>query len=235
METTILVFWLNHEKMDERKKITKRLKKSAVVIDVQPMKENEVRRYLQQTITNDGLTFSRDAFDLFFFLTDASLSKAMKELEKIRLFANQGQTITREIVESLVPRSLEQNVFDLTSKVLEGKAQEALLLYEELRVQGEETIKINAILISQIRLLLQVRILQNVGYQQGAIGETIKIHPYRIKLAMQQARKFEVGQLVKLYDELIENDYKIKTGQMDKELIFQLFVLKTCRPLQKSS
>ena len=235
LETTILVFWLNHEKMDERKKITKRLKKSAVVIDVQPMKENEVRRYLQQTITNDGLTFSRDAFDLFFFLTDASLSKAMKELEKIRLFANQGQTITREIVESLVPRSLEQNVFDLTSKVLEGKAQEALLLYEELRVQGEETIKINAILISQIRLLLQVRILQNVGYQQGAIGETIKIHPYRIKLAMQQARKFEVGQLVKLYDELIENDYKIKTGQMDKELIFQLFVLKTCRPLQKSS
>lgn len=233
LETTILIFWLNHEKMDERKKIAKRLKKSANLIDVQPMKEADVRRYLQQTITNDGLTFSRDAFDLFFFLTDASLSKAMKELEKIRLFANQGETISRDIIESLVPRSLEQNVFDLTGRVLEGKTQEALQLYEELQVQGEETIKINAILISQIRLLLQVRLLQNIGYQQGAIGETIKIHPYRIKLAMQQAKKFEVKQLAMLYDELIENDYQIKTGKMDKELIFQLFVLKTSHNLQK--
>lgn len=233
LETTILVFWLNHEKMDERKKITKRLKKTATLIDVQPMKEADVRRYLQQTIANDGLNFSREAFDLFFFLTDASLSKAMKELEKIRLFANKGEMISRENIESLVPRSLEQNVFDLTGRVLEGKAQEALQLYEELQVQGEETIKINAILISQIRLLLQVRLLQNIGYQQGAIGETIKIHPYRIKLAMQQAKKFEVKQLAMLYDELIENDYKIKTGQMEKELIFQLFVLKTSYDLQK--
>src|SRR5699024_3557294 len=53
LETTILVFWINTEKMDERKKVTKRLKKSAELIDVQPMKEADVRRYLQQTITND--------------------------------------------------------------------------------------------------------------------------------------------------------------------------------------
>lgn len=233
LETTILVFWLNREKMDERKKITKRLKKNATLIDVQPMKEGDVRRYLQQSIANDGLTFSREAFDLFFFLTDASLSKAMRELTKIRLFANEGMTVSKEIIESLVPRSLEQNVFDLTGRVLEGKAQEALQLYDELQVQGEETIKINAILISQIRLLLQVRLLQNIGYQQGAIGETIRIHPYRIKLAVQQARKFEVKQLAHLYDELIENDYKIKTGQMDKDLIFQLFVLKTSQEMKK--
>ncbi|MHC5267859.1 DNA polymerase III subunit delta [Enterococcus sp. LJL98] len=233
LETTILVFWVNYEKMDERKKITKQLKKAASLIDVQPLKEGEVRRYIQQTIANDHLEFSREAFDLFFFLTDASLSKAMHELSKIRLFAEPGSKISKEMVAALVPRSLEQNVFDLTNRVLEGRAQEALQLYEELQVQGEETIKINAILLSQIRLLLQVRFLQNIGYQQGAMGETLRIHPYRIRLAMQQARKFEVKQLAHLYDELIENDFKIKTGQMDKELLFQLFILKTSENVRK--
>lgn len=233
LDTTILVFWIAADKMDERKKITKRLKRHGQLIDVQPLKEAEVRKYLQQTIANDQLTFTREAFDLFFFLTDASLSKAMQELQKIRLFASEERQITKEVVQALVPKSLEQNVFDLTSSVLDGRAQEALRLYDDLLVQGEETIKINAILMSQIRLLLQVRFLQNIGQQQGTIAEVLKIHAFRVKLAMQQARKFEIKTLAQLYDELIENDFKIKTGQMDKELIFQLFVLKTSQLIRK--
>ncbi|EBA5301861.1 DNA polymerase III subunit delta, partial [Salmonella enterica] len=37
---------------------------------------------------------------------------------------------------------------------------------------------------------------------------------------------FELSRLERLYDELVENDYRMKTGQMDKELLFQLFILK---------
>ena len=65
-----------------------------------------------------------------------------------------------------------------------------------------------------------------VGYQQANIAETLKIHPYRVKLAMQQAREFNEKQLAALYHELIENDYLVKSGQIDKEFLFQLFVLK---------
>ena len=85
VETTILVFFANYEKIDERKKITKQLKKSAETIFVQPLKENEVRRYLQQVFENEEITISREAFDLFVRLTDASLSKAMHEFDKIHL------------------------------------------------------------------------------------------------------------------------------------------------------
>lgn len=47
-----------------------------------------------------------------------------------------------------------------------------------------------------------------------------------MKLAIQQVRKIDSKILTRLYDELIENDYKIKTGQMDKEYLFQLFLLQ---------
>ncbi|HBA2295955.1 TPA: DNA polymerase III subunit delta, partial [Enterococcus faecium] len=33
--------------------------------------------------------------------------------------------------------------------------------------------------------------------------------------------------LVQLFDQLVEMDYQIKTGQIEKELSFQLFVLRT--------
>ncbi|WP_207940483.1 DNA polymerase III, delta subunit [Enterococcus sp. DIV2402] len=230
-DTSIVVFFAAYEKLDERKKITKQLKKAATVIDVQPMKEAEVRRYLQQTLDNDELVMARDAFELFIRLTDMRLSKAMQELEKLRLYAGEQKRISKQAVEQLVPKSLEDNVFDLTNYVLQGKTEAALRLYDDLYIQGEETIKINAILISQIRLLLQTAILMKIGYQQGNIAETLKVHPYRVKLAMQQAKKLNQKDLAHLYDELIENDYLIKSGRMEKEFLFQLFVLKTAHRL----
>lgn len=65
-----------------------------------------------------------------------------------------------------------------------------------------------------------------MGYQQANIADTLKVHPYRVKLALQQVRRFELSRLERLYDELVENDYRMKTSKMDKELLFQLFILK---------
>ncbi|GAA3019069.1 DNA polymerase III subunit delta [Tetragenococcus solitarius] len=226
VDTTILVFFAGYEKLDERKKITKQLKKNAEVIDVAPMDESQVRRFLQQTLDNDKMNMERNAFELFVRLTNANLTKAMRELKKLQLFAAQTKHITKKNVEDLVPKSLEDNVFELTNYVLQGKTTEALQLYEDLHIQGEETIKINAILISQIRIYLQTAILLKMGYQQGNITRSLNVHPYRVKLAIQQVRKMDIPTLTQLYDQLIENDYKIKTGQMNKEFLFQLFLLQ---------
>lgn len=225
-ETTILVFFADYEKLDERKKVTKFLKKYSELIDTQPMSEAQVRRFLQQTIENDGIKMDRKAFELFVRLTNMNLSKAMNEWRKLSLFASESKHLTLIDVQNLIPKSLEDNIFDLTNDVLNGKTTEALQLYQDLHTQGEETIKINAILISQIRLYLQTALLIRLGYQQGKIAQTLKVHPYRVKLAMQEVRKINMETLVSLYDELIENDYRIKTGQMDKEFLFELFLLK---------
>lgn len=227
LDSTVLVIWASYPKLDARKKITKALKKQAVVIDAAPLQEGDLRNFLQRYISNEGAKISREAFDLFLRLTDFDLSKAMNELNKLLLFAGEGGTITLQQVEDLVPKTLEHNVFELTEQVLKGNAAKAYQTYEELHIQGEETIKLNAILISQVRLLLQTKILQKIGYQQANIAETLGIHPYRIKLAMQQVAKFPLTVLSEMYDQLVENDYQVKIGQLDKELAFQLFILKT--------
>lgn len=224
--TTILVFFADYDKLDQRKKVSKYLKKYGETIDTQPLNEAQVRRFLQQTLTNAEIRMDRKAFELFIRLTKANLSKAMKELDKLILFASQSKHISVTDIENLLPKTLEDNIFDLTNNVLNKKTSQALQLYQDLLIQGEETIKINAILLSQIRLYLQTALLVKDGYQQGKIVQILKVHPYRVKLAMQEVRHIELTTLIDLYDELIENDYKIKTGQMDKEFLFELFLLK---------
>ncbi len=232
-ETSVVVFFADYEKLDERKKITKQLKKASELIDVHPLKEPEVRRYVQQTMENDGLKMDRQTIDLFLQLTDLDLSKTMQELEKLKIFAGETHFVSKQELLQLIPKTLEHNIFDLTGNVLSGNVEAALRIYQDLHLQGEETIKINAILIGQLRLLLQTRILMKAGYQQAKIAETLKIHPYRVKLAMQQVRNYQEENLVRLLDELVENDYLIKTGKVEKEFAFQLFVLQASQDTVK--
>ena len=227
LESTVLVFFAPYEKLDETEKVTKQLKKTATIINVQQLNEKEVRQYLMNTLENSSIKMERNAIDLFLRLTDLDLSKMMRELQKLILYGQNQQQITVREVEQLVPKTLEHNIFDMTQYILKGKTEQALRLYEDLVMQGEETIKINAILLSQLRLFLQAKFLVKIGYQQANIAETLKIHPYRVKLAMQEVRKFDEQLLVQLFDQLVEMDYQIKTGQIEKELSFQLFVLRT--------
>ncbi|WP_086347731.1 DNA polymerase III subunit delta [Candidatus Enterococcus clewellii] len=225
-ESTIVVFHAAVEKLDERKKVTKLLKKSAVVVDVSPMDEKALRTYVQQAIQNEGYEIEPKAFDLLLHLSDFQLTKVMGELQKLYLFSSEEKRIALTTVEALVPKSLEHNVFDLSAEILSGNSGKALQTYEDLLLQGEETIKLSAILLSQLRLLLQIKILAQLGYQQANIAEALSIHPYRIKLGMQQSKRFELARLEKIFDELVENDFLVKTGKMDKELLFELFILK---------
>ncbi|ASZ07780.1 MULTISPECIES: DNA polymerase III subunit delta [Enterococcus] len=233
LESTVLVFFAPYEKLDERKKVTKQLKKTAITIDVKQLNEKEVRQYLMNTLNNSEIEMDRYAIDLFLRLTDLDLSKLMRELQKLMLFAQDQKKITTKEVEQLVPKTLEHNLFDMTQYVLTGNTEQALRLYEDLVLQGEETIKINAILLAQLRLLLQTKFLIKIGYQQANIAETLKVHPYRVKLAMQEVRRFDEGLLIRLFDRLVELDYQIKTGQIDKELSFQLFVLQAGQLVRK--
>lgn len=101
----------------------------------------------------------RSAIDLFLRLTDLDLSKMMRELQKLVLYGQNQQQITVREVEELVPKTLEHNIFDMTQYILKGKTEQALRLYEDLVMQGEETIKINAILLSQLRLFYRQNFL----------------------------------------------------------------------------
>ncbi|MBF8807923.1 MAG: DNA polymerase III subunit delta [Enterococcus lacertideformus] len=233
LESTVLVFFAPYEKLDERKKITKQLKKTAVTINVQQLNEKEVRQYLSNTLENTPITMDRKAIDLFLRLTDLNLSKMMGELNKLLLYGQQQSLITAKEVEQLVPKTLEHNLFDMTQYILSGSTEQALRLFDDLTTQGEETIKINAILLSQIRLFLQTKFLMKIGYQQANIDETLKIHPYRVKLAMQEVRKYDEKILRQLFDDLVEMDYQIKSGKIEKELSFQLFILRTGELLRK--
>lgn len=223
---TVFVLFAPYEKLDRRKKLTKLIEKEAQIIDVSEAKTANTSRYVQELTQQKGYEFTSDAFQLFIERTDNKLSAMMHELDKLFLYHQDSKKITKESVMQLIPRTFEQNVFELNNLVLSSQVDASIALYQDLLTQKEEPIKIVALLISQFRRLLQVKILQRQGYQQGEIAKILKSHPYPIKLALQSIQKYPQPLLSDALSYLIDADFKMKTGQIDHELQVELFIMK---------
>lgn len=222
---TIFVILAPYPKLDERKKLTKQLRKTAEFIDCKPLTERDVRAALSAKLTGQGWKIEPAALELLLERTGAELSAIMGELPKLILATQDTKLIGKKEVNTLVARSFEQNIFDLVDLVLERKVSAALTMYRELLLQKEEPLKINAILEGQFRLMLQVMILREHGFDQGSMTKQIKAHPYRIKLALRKNRRFKRIDLQNAYLGLVHVEEKMKSSAVDPELLFQLFLL----------
>lgn len=60
---------------------------------------------------------------------------------------------------------------------------------------------------------------------ENNIASILKIHPYRVKLANQNAKKYDADTLLTYLKKLADLDIDIKTGQIDKTLGLELLII----------
>lgn len=223
---SIVVFVGSYEKLDERKKITKLMKEHAEVFIANPLTEKELRGWMMERVRQNGAMMEENAVDALLQTAGTNLMTLANELDKLALFVGPGGMIRQETVENLVSRTLEQNVFVLVEKVTKRQIAEALQVFYDLLENNEEPLKILALLANQFRLLYQVKWLAAKGYGQQQIASILKVHPFRIKLAMGQAALFSEEELMKAIQQIAEADYEMKSGAMDRQLIMELLLMK---------
>lgn len=224
--TTTLVFMAPYEKLDARKKVVKKLKQVAEIVDVSPMTESQVRQVVNEQLSGDGYRISASAMDELIHRTNAKLSTIMDNLQKLELFNLETKIVDEVAIDGLIEPTLDENVFDLIASVLAGKDQQAIEQYHDLIANEEQPLRINAALIGQIRVLLQTKLQVAQGLNQAEIASRLKIHPYRVKLAIQDVQKFSLDYLSGVYQGLFEIERQLKSSTRDPELLFELFVLK---------
>lgn len=223
---TIIIFLAPYEKLDERKKITKLIKKQSVVIEMNTLSDQETIKWITDIAEQEAVYLSKEAVDELMVLTAGDLMIMYQEIKKLSTYVGEGGSITPDTVKLLVARSLEQNIFELIDNVIHKRSKEALQIFYDLLKNNEEPIKILSLLVNQFRLILHVKELSNTGYGQQQIASTVKVHPFRVKLALEQARLFKAEELAHILMELAEADYEMKTGKKDKQLLLELFLLK---------
>ncbi|MCD7033033.1 DNA polymerase III subunit delta [Metabacillus sp. GX 13764] len=223
---TVLILLAPYEKLDERKKITKLLKKQAEAVEVHALSEKELFSWTASLAEAENRKISREAAERLAMLTNSNLMIMNQEINKLCMYTAESEEITAETVDLLTARSLEQNIFDLIENTVSKNIPRAMAMLYDLLKTNEEPIKILSLMVNQFRLILQVKQLSKTGYGQPQIASVLKVHPFRVKLAQKQASLFAEEELSKILKRLAEADYEMKTGKMEKQLILELFLLK---------
>lgn len=223
-DDTMILFTVYTEKLDNRKKVTKVLKDKGKVTEINEMTERELSLYVESVLNQENIEIHSEALELLLERTSYKYENVHNELSKLLLYTDGD--ITLEDVKEVVSISLEQNVFLLTEFILKNEKDKAVQLGRELILQKEEPMKLLHLIIGQFRLFYQVKILNQQGYQEDNIAKSLKVHPYRVKLALRHVRKFPLESLLSKMMLCRDIDYKFKSSYLDRNTLFELFILE---------
>ncbi|MFC5405154.1 DNA polymerase III subunit delta [Cohnella soli] len=227
LESTVLVFIVPHEKLDERKKLVKTVKSADGTVSFSPLQPEELQQWLLKRVSNQGRQMGAPAAEELLRRAGTDMQALAAETDKLCLHAGAGGAVTLDAVKTLVPMATEQNVFKLTEELAGLRTEAAITLYYDLLRQREEPIKLLALLVRQFRNMLYVKELSAQGYSPQQMASQIGLHPFAVKITGEQARKFSQQRLAALLSELADLDYAMKSGRVDKILGLELFLLKT--------
>ena len=218
-----IVFIVKEEKLDERKKIVKSLKKVSSVIECNSLQSHDLYNYINNYFKENGYKIEISLVRLLVDKVKYDLSNIINECDKLMLYKDEDKVIKKEDIDNLIRENFQDNVFELTNAILEKNIEKKIKIYKDLLLLGEEPIKLIVMVSNQFRLLLQVKLMVKHGYKQIDMANIIKEHPYRIKLALNSnySQKEIIDNLKKLY----QLDYDIKNGIIDKNFGFELYLL----------
>lgn len=229
-ESTRLVIFAEG-KLDSKRRLVKLLKRDAQIIEATTPKEQDLKRYFSGQAQELGLHFVGDSLDQLLLKSGYDFGESHKNLALLQAYKEDGQ-ITLEDIKEVVPKSLQDNIFDLTQMILKRQIDQARNLVKDLRLQGEDEIKLIAILLGQFRMFSQVKIFSEEGQSESQIVASLsdlsgrKVNPYQVKFALRDSRRLSLSFLKQAMTTFIETDYAIKSGTYEKDYLFDLALLK---------
>ena len=221
-KSTNLIFTSHTEKIDTRKKITKLIKKVGIVKE---FNEEIIPLNLTKNLLKD-YDISEKTINLFLDRVGNNPLIIQNEINKIKIYKNKDKNITDKDIINLTNKNIDIDIFKLIDYIVQKNKEKAIELYYEMLKINEEPIKIIVILANQFRIMYQSKELLKKGYSEKDIASILKIHPYRVKLAIQNGRNYSPKTLLEYLNNLADIDIGIKTGKLNKDLALELFILK---------
>ena len=217
----IIIFINSNEKLDSIKKIVKTIKEKGKIIEFNPLKNNNC------TIKKmfDDYKLETGVIELLINRVGNNLDLLYQEIEKLKIYKINDKIINKEDIFNLTTEIIDIDIFKFVDDIINKNKKDAIKTYKELLKLNEEPIKIIALIASKFRIMYQASVLAKKGFTEDQIAEILNVHKYPVHLAIVTGYKYNPKILLKYLNDLADLDIGIKTGEKDKELALELFIL----------
>lgn len=226
ISTEVILILKSNEKIDSRKKIVKKIKEIGEIKEFTNFNEAEITAYIIEAVKDKNLTISKENAQFLVNYTQLDFANIKREIEKLVLYCQGKNSIEKSDIEILAVRSIEYDVFSLTNKLFSRNYVKLREVYNSLVLKKEEPIFLLSLISGQLRLYYKVKVLLDEHYSQKQIAKELGIHPYRVQLAAQGVRSYNVEKIMKSLILAADYDKLLKSSYMNKYIILDLFINK---------
>ena len=205
------------DKIDSRKKLVKLVDKKNILGG-----EVDISDLIKERL--DGYKMDFKTIKYLISYCDNDNERILNELEKLKCYKLEEKEITINDIDEAVIKLTGDNIFNLIDAIVAKNKSRAYSITQELINKGEDISKIIIMTSDQFRLMYQVKSLLKEGYNQESIASKLKIHPYRVKLAIEKGYNYSSKTLLSNLDYFFNLDYMIKSGNNNPKLVFELFL-----------
>lgn len=206
-------------KLNSRLKITNLVKKTFKTITIKNLS------YKDFIISNlDSYKMDNLVINYFLSKVGTDYNVIASELDKLKLYKSLEKVIKKEDIDLITNKNIESNIFDLIDAIVKKDKEKVYELYLHFINNGVEIIQIMILLANQIRLIYNVKVLNNLSDKE--ISNLLSVHEYPVKLARGKAINYSKKELLNLLYNLSILDEDIKNGNCLENISFLTFIMQ---------
>ncbi|MDD2646551.1 MAG: DNA polymerase III subunit delta [Patescibacteria group bacterium] len=145
-----------------------------------------------------------------------------------KLIASPEKIVVLDLVKKFVPPQPEEEIWPLVDALGDKNKIKALKLLRDQLDIGNDVFSIFGMLVRQYRILILAReAIDQEGFVNGfALAKRLGLHPFVCQKAIRQIKNYNLIELKKIYQQLLQIDLKTKTSPVDPETLLDLLIIK---------
>lgn len=193
-------------------KLYKVLQDKCTVCQFERQKPAEIVRWLVNVAKTNDMLLDRDTAALLLEYAGSDMTTLKTELDKLFSYCVDTKIITSKDVEDIVIRTVDAKIYYLLDAVFGGDSEKAFMLLQELKIENEKPIYINASIMGTLRSLIEHAYLQKEGRSAAAITDKLRLRPIQAKKNTAYLKRIDVTFLENMLKRCVDLDMQMKRG-----------------------
>ena len=204
------------DKVDGRLRAFTALRKAGFLHEFVRLKDRDLVSWVAGESKRRGLDIEPSAVQALAEFAGPDLGRVAHALEQVSLFA--GGRIKRAHVEELIPESRERGVFELTKAIGTGDVRLALDLVSNMLRNREPALKIQFMLLRQLRQIWRAKELSAASVPRAEIAAKVGIAPFFLDDILIPAGRMSAVALKRSFMHLYHADRSLKSSRVDPDV-----------------
>ena len=211
--------------IDTKKKIYHLLKEHNNVFIYKKLTKTEMKNTLLEIVNQKG--YKIEDKSLWYIINNSlgNMDIAINEITKIMLYYNKKCLIEYNDVVNLTAKTMEENNFKLVDSILANDLECSMKLMEEAKLFKVDENIILSLLYREYKLMLYTILYKESGLKESEILTNLNLAPWQYEKVNNNLRNYNKKEIEEEIKYLSELDYKLKSGNINKDTIVINYIL----------